>query len=285
MGEDVSQIQLFGAVAIVVDGVNVGHTDENGVKTTIPQNVVMAKTGKHGNTPVKAWLNGREINVEFVLDQTDMIALAKVLPGAQRISEAGKEKLIFGQIAGKEIPAVSLTLKPFIGAQSPTYDLTFFRVVPIGDFEIANTGNDFNKWTCKFLVLANEAGGNDGDFEFSFGDDSATADITAPFVSAVLPTDGNSGIAVGDSVVATLSEDMDGNLVNKQNVKLIEDLGGTEVEISGEPVLVNAGASTTITFTPDSDLSALTTYTFMLQNLKDKNGLDLPFFDSDFTTA
>ncbi len=283
--EDVSQIQLFGAVAIVVNGVNVGHTDENGVKTTIPQNVVTAKTGKFGQTPVKGWLNGREISVEFVLDQTDMVALAEVLPGATRVSEAGKEKLTFGQIAGKEIPAVTMTLKPFISVQSPKYDLTFFRVIPVGDFEITNSGEDFNKWTCKFMVLANEAGGNDGDFEFSFGDDSATADVTAPFVSAVSPVDGAGAEAVGVSVVATLSEDMDGNLINAQNVKLIEDLGGAEVEIVGAVTFVNAGAASTITFNPDADLSAGKTYTFMLQNLKDKNGVALPFFDSDFTTA
>lgn len=285
MGEDTSQIQLFGAVAIVVDGVNVGHTDENGVKTTIPQNVITAKTGKFGQTPVKGWLNGREITVEFVLDQTDMIALAKVLPGAKRVSEAGKEKLTFGQISGKEIPAVTMTLKSFITAQTPTYDLTFPRVIPVGDFEIVNSGEDFNKWTCKFMVLANEAGGSDGDFEFSFGDDSATADVTSPFVSGVVPTDGASGIAVGDSVVATLSEDMNGNLVNLKNVKLIKDLGGSEVEVVGVVTLVNAGASTTITFNPTGDLDASTTYTFMLQNLEDQNGLALPFFDSDFTTA
>ncbi len=285
MSQDVSQITLFGAVAIVVDGVDIGHTDENGAKLTVPQNVVLAKTGKYGQTPVKGFLNGREVSVEFVLGQTDMTALLKVLPGATRVSGAGKEKLTFGQITGKEIPAVTMTLKPFIAANTPTYDLTFARVIPVGDFEIVDSGEDFNKWTCKFMVLADEAGGSDGDFEFSFGDDSATADVTAPSVSSVVPTDGASGIAVGDSVVATLSEDMNGNLVNVNNVKLIEDLGGTEVEIAGVVTLVNAGASTTITFNPDSDLTAVTTYTFMLQNLEDQNGLALPFFDSDFTTA
>lgn len=285
MSQDFSQIQLFGAVAIVVDGVDVGHTDENGVKTTIPQNTIFAKTGKHGQTPVKGWANGREVTIEFVLDQTDMTALVKVLPGATRVSGAGKEKITFGQVAGKEITAVTMTLKSFITAQTPTYDLTFARVIPIGDFEISNSGEDFNKWTCKFMVLADEAGGSDGDFEFSFGDDTATADVTAPSVSAVLPTDGDTGIAVGDSVVATLSENMNGNLVNTSNVKLIEDLGGTEVEITGVVTLVNAGASTTITFNPTGNLAASTTYTFMLSNLEDQQGLALPFFDSDFTTA
>lgn len=285
MSQDVSQIQLFGAVAIVVNGVDIGHTDENGVKTTIPQNVVLAKTGKFGQTPVKGFLNGREISIEFALAQTELTSLLEVLPGATRVSGAGKEKLTFGQISGKEITAVAMTLKSFITANTPAFDLTFARVIPIGDFEITNSGEDFNKWTCKFMVLADEAGGSDGDFEFSFGDDTATADVTAPSVSGVVPADGAPAVAVGDSVVATLSEDMNGNLVNTDNVKLIEDLGGTEVEIAGVVTLVNAGASTTITFNPTGDLTSATVYTFMLQNLEDQNGLPLPFFDSDFTTA
>lgn len=285
MAQSIGVIQLLGPVKILVATVDIGHTDEAGAKITVPQNVILAKTAKFGQTPVKGFLNGRESTVEFLLNQTEKERLETLIPGATKVSSGGNDKLTFGQTAGKVIPAVKLELIPEITGNTPQFNWTFFQVIPIGEFEQVLSGEDYNKWSIKFMVLANEAGGVEGDYEFSFGDDTISADVTAPSVTAVLPVDNEGAAAKNTNVVATLSEDMDGTLVNADNVKLIEDLTGTPVEIAGAVTLVNAGASTTITFNPDSDLAGTTEYTFMLSNLKDKAGNDLPFFESDFTTV
>lgn len=285
MGQDITTIKLLGPVKIKVATVEIGHTDEAGAKITVPQNVILAKTGKFGQTPVKGFLNGRESTVEFLLNQTEKERLEALIPGATRVSDGPNDKLTFGQTAGIEIPAVKLELIPEIAIHTPQFNWTFFQVIPVGEFEQVLSGEDYNKWSIKFMVLANEAGGTEGDYEFSFGDDTISADATPPSVTAVLPLDDEAAAAKDTNVVATLSEDMDGTLVNTANVKLIQDLLTGPIEIAGTVTLVNAGAATTITFNPDADLNGAKGHTFMLSNLKDKAGNDLPFFESDFTTV
>lgn len=286
MAETISEIQLFGAASVSIGGSNVGHTDEAGVKLALANNIVEALAGKYGQSPVKKWLNGQRAEIEFTLVQTNLADLEKVLPGATRVSGSGKEKLTFGKISGTPLTAVQLIFTSVQAAQTPKYDLTVPSAVPVGDFELTYSGEAHNKWTCKFEVLINEAGGSDGNYMFSFGDASATADTTPPTVSQVVPNDNASGVSVSTDVTWTISEDLDGNTVNNNSVKLIKDplAGGTDVP--GTVTLTNAGASTQIKFDPTSNLDAATQYyAVLLPTIKDKNGNALAFYDSDFQTA
>ena len=131
MAESVSDIQLFGAANVSVDGSDMGHTDETGVKLSLTNNIVESLTGKYGQAPVKKWLNGQRAEIEFTLVQTSMVDLAKVLPGATRVSESGKEKLTFGKISGSNIAGVPLIFTSVQSSQTPTYDLTIPLAIPI----------------------------------------------------------------------------------------------------------------------------------------------------------
>ena len=284
---DTSKIELFGAAAVSIGGVDVGHTDETGVKLALTNTIVEAISGKYGQSPVAAFLNGQRGEIEFVLIQTEFDNLERVLPGATKVTDAGNSKLTFGKAAGGKLTGVELIFTPVLSGQSPKYNLTVPVAVPIGDFELVYSGESHNKWTCKFLVLINEAGGVEGNYMFTFGDASITGDAVAP-TATVVPADDATGIAIGTTVVWTCSENLDGNTVDLDSVLLIEDpLGaGGGTKVAGGVVLVNAGASTTITLTPDSNLAASTDYAAMLNSsIKDLNGNPFVPMITNFQTA
>lgn len=286
MGFDKQTIQLFGAAQVNVGGVNIGHVDEEGVKAPLTSTIIEALSGKHGQTPMKKWLNGQRLIVEFNLIQTEFMNLEDVLPGATRVSDGGNDKLTFGLIGGTEIPGVQLILTPVIPGQTPLFNLTLASAAPIGDFDLLYSGGAYQKWACKFEGLVDEAGGNDGSFLAQFGDASITQDAVLPTVITVVPANNAPAIAIGTNVVWTMSEDLDGNTVNGDSVHLIEDPTGAATEVAASVSLVNAGAGTTITLTPDADLTAATKYLAMLEgSIKDKAGNNLVFYATDFDTA
>lgn len=285
MGFDKQTIQLFGSAQVDVDGVNIGHVDEEGVKGPLTNTIIEALSGKFGQSPLRKWINGQRLIVEFNLIQSEFVNLANVLPGATRVSDGPNDKLTFGKVGGAEIPGVPLVLTPVIPGQTPLFNLTLAEAAPIGDFDLLYSGGAYQKWACKFEALINEAGGTEGNFLAQFGDASISADATPPAVSSVAPPNNDTGVVLGSNVVWTMSEDLDGNTVNADSVHLIEDPLGAAVEIAGVVSLVNAGGATTITFNPDSDLTVAKTYLAMLENtIKDLAGNNLPFFASDFQT-
>lgn len=284
MGFDKQTVELFGSAQVNLNAVNIGHVDEEGVKAPVTNTIVEALAGRYGPVPIRKWLIGQRIMVEFNLIQSEFANLENVLPGATRVSNGGNDKLTFGNISGKLIPAVPLILTPVVPGQSPLFDLTIPQAVPIGDFDLLYKG-DYQKWGCKFEGEIDEAGGVDTNFLAQFGDASITADVTPPTVSSVAPPNNDTGVVLGSNVVWTMSEDMDGNTVNVNSVHLIEDPLGAAVEIVGVVTLVNAGAATTITFNPDANLTVAKTYLAILEGtIKDLAGNALAFYASDFQT-
>lgn len=89
-----------------------------------------------------------------------------------------------------------------------------------------------------------------------------TADTTPPTVSSVSPADAATGVAVGANVVWTMSEDLQAAGVNTGSVMVVKTSDGTNVP--GVVTLANAGSSTTVTFNPDSNLTASTDYMAVL---------------------
>lgn len=288
MAEDITQYINLGACALEINGVDAGHFDEGGLKVAIKSSIVEGKAAKYGDVPVAKWLNGQRIELEGQLIQTDNTQLVEVLPGAVKVTDgSGDSKLTFGKIGGTPIPPVDVVLTPYLPANDPAYVLTL-KAAPVGDFELVYSGTQGQVWKIKLEGVINEAGGADGSYLFSFGDPTITPDVTPPTVSSVSPTNGATGVAVGDNVVWTLSEDLDGNTVNDDNVFLMADPGGpTGLKVAGTVTLNNNGASTTITFNPTSSLAAGTKYIAVLQNIKDRAGnlLASGFYATDFTTA
>jgi hypothetical protein len=272
MPQSITNVDLIGAAVVTIGGVDVGHTDENGAKLTLANTLVEAMVGRYGaGVPVRKWLNGQRATVEFVLVQTgsNWSQLAAALPGANYVTDgATKHKLTFGTIAGTEITPVTFKLTSHIAANTPGFDLTAARAVPIGDFEILWSGGGKQAWTCQFEILIDEAGGADGSYLFDFGDTTATADAVAPTVSGVVPADAGPGIAVDTNVTWTLSENLDGNTVNNESVYLIEDPVGAGVGtfVAGTVTLTNSGAGTTIVFNPTANLTGGTQFLAVLTN-------------------
>jgi len=288
MAQDVDAVKLMGPCKVTIGGVDVGHVGEEGVTASIAGTVVEAKVAKYGDLPVGAWMNGQRVEVEFMLTQTDKDAMALALPLATKVVDGGDTKLTFGRIAGTRITAAELKLTPEKPGNTPDNDLTMPKAVPIGDFQAVYVGSDFTKWSCKFLVLANEATGADGSYGFTFGDTTISADAVAPTCGSTVPVDDATAISVDTTVVFNMSEELDPSTVNVDSVLLLEDPAGAGggVVREGTVVLTNAGASTYITFTPATSLSAATLYSAVLTKaIKDKAGNAHGGTVNNFTTA
>jgi hypothetical protein len=285
MGLDVTQVQLFGPVAVSIGGADVGHTDDAGVKMELKNTVVNAMAGKYGKVPVASWLNGQTAEITFNLIQTDFDNLAEVLPGALKVTDGSDTKLTFGRGAGFVLAPVELVLAPFPAGQSPRFNLKAARAVPVGDFTITYTGDAHNSWACKFQVLIDEAGGQEGSFLFTFGDPSVTSDVVAPSITSVAPADGVTGVAVTANVVWNASEDLDPSSVSTATVKLIAAPLTAPTAVAGTVGLSNNGTATVITFNPTANLGASTQHLAVLDGVRDRAGNALPLYASDFTTA
>lgn len=288
-GINVNEIVDLGAAAVTINGVNVGHTDENGVKVSIKNEIVQAMVGKYGKSPVKTFLNGQVVELEFTLQQSNFSNLVEVLPGATKVTGSGKDKLTFGLTAGTTIAGVSLSLVPFLtdANQATAFQLTAANAVPVGDWEVTYDGKKEQGYKCKFRVQVDEAGGTDGNFLFTYGDPTASTDLTAPTVTNVNPANGATSVATSVVVVWTLDKSLNGNSVNGSSVLLFaEPVGGpTGDQVAGTVTLVNAGASTTITFTPSSALTASTKYLAVVSGVVDLSGNALGMYVSEFQTA
>lgn len=289
MGEDVSAIVDLGGCRLTVDGVILGHTMEEGTKVSLTSEIVKAMVAKFGKAIVRHFLNGQSATVEFVLAQTEFASLAKVLPGATLVTDTGgDQKVTFGKTAGTPLTAVTVVLAPFLDANTPLYDFSM-RGAPVGDWEAVYDGSKVQGWKCKFEGVINESGGAEGSFLATFGDASITADATAP-TATVVPADAADPVAVGANVVWTLSQEVDGNLIDGEHVMLMQDPTGeaaTGLEVAGVITYNNNGALTTITFNPTGNLTAATKYIAILRNIRNKAGVLLAdgLYASEFTTA
>lgn len=285
--KDKTKIVMMGPCNVVVAGVNVGHTGASGAKVAGSTTFVEAMVGQYGQSVVDVFENGQRFEVEFSLAQTEFATLAACLPGATQFVDGADRKLGFGKTAGQKVTAVTFKLTALNAANTPLYDFTAMAV-PIGDFEIPYSGEATNEWTCKFLCVVDETAA-EGRWLAEVGDVSITADVAAPTMSAILPLDDEAAASRATTIVATFSENLDPTTVHADSFFVLEDpLGaGETVKVAGAaPVLVNNGASTTITFTPGSTLSALTAFAVVITGaIKDLAGNAFVQRQTNFTTV
>ena len=283
MGKDITQIYTLGPSTITYNGVDLGHTDDAGVKITRKINEVTATAGKFGKAPVGIFYDGETVEVDFILQQTDFTILASAFPKLNTVTGSGKTKLTTGNISGTKITAAAMVIQSLISALDPLFQVNLAQAVPVGDFIPVFTGGKIQGWACKFHGVVNESGGSDGSYMLTFGDPTATADAVAPVVSAVVPLDNAAGVAEATTVVWTISKALNGLTVNTASVMLVKDNVGAGA-VAGAVALANNGASTTITFTPTSSLSTGKYYAVLAPNvIKDLAGNLLAGYESDFT--
>ena len=259
----------LGPCYVTFNGNNLGHTDES-TKMTLTAEVVKAMAAKFGKTAVGAYLNGQQAEVDLVLMQNDMTILAAAFPGATQVTNGGgASKITFGKIAGRVITSGTLVLVPENGTNNPaSLNVGWtMQAAPIGNFEAIYDGGKIAGFKCKFLGIINESGASDGSYTGTFGDQTITGSSSHPTVSGVVPANAATGVALGSNIVATISAALYGPSVNTQTVTLVQDPLGTPVQITGTVALANNGASTTITFTPTSNLTVSKSYVFALSPL------------------
>lgn len=286
-GINVNEVIDLGACNLVVGGVNLGHTDEVGTKAMVKGKIIEAKAGKYGDVAVKRFMDGQQIDIEGVLIQTNFDNLGSTLPLATVVTDgSGNKKLTFGAIAGSVIPTVTVVLSSFLSGNAPIYNLSL-KATPVGDFELLYSGNGIQKWKFKFSGVIDEAAGANGSYGFTFGDPTITQDVTPPAVSAVVPTNAQTGRPTSQVVTWTISKDLNPDTVNALTVTMFKNATGpTGLQVAGTVVLANAGAATTITFTPSAPLtSGSVDYICVLSGIKDKAGNALPFYANQFTTT
>ncbi len=286
MAEDISLILPLGAVAMTYNGVELGETTPN-TKVTIKTTFVEAETGKYGKVPTNVFRNGTRVEVEAELMQNDITNIqTAAYPQFTLVSGSGKVKMTLGQIAGLANSKAILTMTSFVSTNTPYYDFTLSQATQIGDPELMYTAEKVQVWKVKFVGCI-DIGKAAGNYLGSFGDNSATADAVAPTVSSVVPAiDGTA--AIGTSVVWTMSKALNVNTVNDFTVYLVKaDPSGAGTKVAcAKPVLVNNGASTTITLTPSGALTGTTAYLAILtQGIQDQVGNSLAMYTSNFTTT
>lgn len=167
-----------------------------------------------------------------------------------------------------------------IGKSGADQVVTFYKV-NVNSMEFSSENKAFGKNSFSAQAIPTDStidvGGTDRNITFTDAERetaasiAAAVDTTAPTVSSTNPTDGATGQATSVAVVWTFSEALDPNHVTPDNVFLMKQ-DGTAVTCD-TPVLVNNGASTTITLTPSSPLTGTTDYVGVCTtNIRDSAG-------------
>ncbi len=288
MAEDVSKIVVLGAVSATYNGVELGHTTSN-TKVTFKTKYVKGKSGKWGEVTTNVWRAGTVVEVDLEFIQTDLVNIQGSATGSPFQFFYGifgtSNKLGFGEVAGQQQTKALLKLTSFVAGNTPLYDLTLTQATPVGDPELIYTGEKEQVWKCKFEGCIDEgqvAGLNIG----SFGNSAATSSSAAPTVTSVVPAADATGVSHTSPVTWTMSENLNGNTVNASSVKLFSVSAGSGTAVAGTVALTNAGASTTIVFTPSAPLSATTVYWAVLNStILDQYGNALALYSTQFTTV
>ena len=239
----------LGPCKVLFNANNMGHTDES-TKMTMKATVVEAMAAKYGKSGVAYFLNGQEVEVDFVLLQNDMQILSTAVPGATLVTNSsGASKLTFGAVAGQIIPSATLTLVPENGTSNPaTLNVSWtMQAAPVGDFELVYDGGKIAGVKCKYKSVINEAGAVAGAYLGTFGD-STIVGSAVELTATVVPAEAATGVT-GKTVTWTFSASLNGNTVNAQTFQVIENPASSPVAVPGTVVLTNAGAATTVVWT------------------------------------
>lgn len=149
----------IGAGAVSIDGTDIGETTPNGVVITYEPEIHFHKSGKYGNTPVKASLIGRTLTMEMELAETTVANMTKVFAGA---TASGATGVNFGGLAGIEIEGVELELTPYDG----TPPWTFYNAVPSSSVAMNYTVEDERVYKVTFTAMISSDGGEDNNLAF-----------------------------------------------------------------------------------------------------------------------
>lgn len=142
----------IGAGSLSIDGVDIGATTPNGIVVNYEPEIHLHKSGKYGNTPVKASIIGKTLTLEVEVAETTLKNMEAVFAD---VTSTGTQptKIAFGNTAGREIAGKSLIMTPFDGA--PAW--TFRKAIPTGAIEVAYKVEDERVYKVVFTALVDSA--------------------------------------------------------------------------------------------------------------------------------
>lgn len=139
----------IGAGAISINGSDVGATTPNGVVVNYEPEVHLHKSGKYGNTPVKASLIGKLLTLEMELAESTLLNMTRVFAGVTADGTPTPTKVKFGGIAGVEIDGKTVVLTPYDGTPS----WTFRNAIPSSPVAMNYTVEDERVYKVTFTAL------------------------------------------------------------------------------------------------------------------------------------
>ena len=296
MAKDASQILVLGASSITLGGTDMGFTTQAGAVLKVTKKDTDGKVADYGDNPVVVFTEISAAEVDVTFAQMDYVKLQKILTMCNFVTNASLTKAQFGRYAGQRLTPVAMVITPVDPTLATLVPTTLYAVVPKDwptfDY-VSNKTQDF-KMTFRALPDPTRT---DGNWIGTIGDTTITTDAVAPTITAVAPTNGASAQATSAVLVYTFSKNLDASTVNAGTFGMFKASAGSTPTTLGIPVtvvLVNAGASTTVTVTPKSALPAGSTIQcFVLTTVKDTSGNRLgggavdgaPGYVNEFATA
>ncbi|MFA5634102.1 MAG: hypothetical protein WC973_03045 [Candidatus Dojkabacteria bacterium] len=139
----------IGAGAISIDGSDVGATTPNGAVVNYEPEVHLHKSGKYGNTPVKASLIGKTLTIDMELAESTLLNMSRVYAGVTAEGTPTPSKIKFGGISGVEVEGKIIVLTPYDGTAS----WVFRNAVPTSPVEMNYTVEDERVYKVTFTAM------------------------------------------------------------------------------------------------------------------------------------
>lgn len=264
-------------VDVILDGTTLGHAKTGCKIDWVTDNIEISS---HISRKMPVGINQ---GVPFPVLTFDGIEvnetnLARLFPNA---SILGGEVYFDKDDANKSVsPIGTVRMHPRAEGASTAKDLFIYDALPAcADFTMLDPGDEQMRWL--FTLVVKPRWNDAGDKMWSWG---TSADVTAPSVSSIVPTDGQTGVAVDVTIIITFSEAMrPGDVQDGTNVMLIKETDETIV-----PATLPYNASTKeLSIDPVSNLGASTAYCVIVnKRVRDLAGNQMAaHFLSGFTTV
>src|SRR6202022_574982 len=117
----------------------------------------------------------------------------------------------------------------------------------------------FGVYLCGYMDIA----GNNGSCFGSVFYTGTSPDTTHPTVTAINPSNGQTGVPINTIITAVISDDLDPATVTSSSIRVTPSVAGT-VSLATDGV--------TLTFTPSAPLAVNTVYNVSVSGLKDTEG-------------
>lgn len=158
---DVKNVKL-GVCKVLFGGEDLGFT-KGGVDVTVATETHEVQVDQYGQTPINEFIMGRTVSVKVPLAETTLELLAKVMPGATIVTDAGTKEIHVDvpTAVGTSLldHAKELILHPINKHENDkTEDFVVHRAATAGALDFAYKVEDERIFNCEFKGYPNDKG-------------------------------------------------------------------------------------------------------------------------------